>query len=1156
MENILIFTTNKKIRGRFLSEISELKGYNFFFFDSIQSLKEDLGIINPQFFLTTTTDFNLLMKIDHLKGAMSGQLKLILVSDSEIIPEHKHQFSPIFIPHDFQVGHLMEAINKTYDFSNGWMKSSGILNLLLNNIPIALFWKDKTLRYLGCNKIFAKDSGLKNANDIVGLTDYEVFSKKLAEEHISMDRQVISSGQPIINKEEKFENPDGTIEWHRKNKIPIRDINGEVVAIMGMYEKITDKKIAEEDLVKEKHYLQLLMDNIPDRIYFKDIDSRFTRVNKAIVELFDKDKPEDLLGKNDFDFHDPVHAKNAFEDEQQLMKSGKPLINHIESFERDGVMSWESTTKIPLYDDEKQLLGVVGISRDYTKQKQLEVDLVKEKDLFLNLMNNTPDSVYFKDKDSRFTRINKAQAELMGLNHPDEAIGKSDFDFFEKDHAQWAFEDEQKLMESRIPLINKLEKIWAPEGYRYVSSTKIPLLGKNGEILGLFGISRNYTEQKMTELQLEKEKDLLQTLMDNIPDSIYFKDNESKFTRVNRALANILGIYNPAECIGKTDFDFFPEAQAKNLFSDERAILETGIPLINKIESITNKDKSTMWLSFTKIPLKNEDGEVTGLVGISRDVSAQELAKKSLEYAKEKAEEANKAKSVFLANMSHDIRTPMNGVIGMADILKRTNLTKEQQDYLDIIVKSGTNLLSIINDILDFSKIESGKMELEVMPINIRNIVEDVGDVLVVRANDKGINLITYVDTNMPGLVIGDEVRLRQILVNLLNNAVKFTSDGEVFISSEVSKIEGKNCEVLFKVNDTGIGIAKEVQPKLFQSFTQADASTTRKFGGTGLGLAICKKLVEQMGGKIGLKSDVGKGSLFWFSLNFEISEQVSKVVIQERETFKDLNFLIIDDNKTNRMIFRKYFEIWGCNSDEVVNGKMAIDMMQEEAKNGKIYDLALVDYQMEKMDGLEFAKKMKSIPEINKTKLVLLSSVSNIIPKNKEKEAGFEAYLNKPIKLKQLFETISKATGKAVEKEDIQKSKPGNIFKKDGLTVLIVEDNEINLKVAELSVKTVTSNIDFAKDGKVAAEKVMRKKYDVILMDIQMPVMNGYEATIKIREYEQQQGVKNPTKIIAMTANAMKEDKQHCLQVGMDAYMSKPFKSGDFVNTLKELNI
>ena len=441
----------------------------------------------------------------------------------------------------------------------------------------------------------------------------------------------------------------------------------------------------------------------------------------------------------------------------------------------------------------------------------------------------------------------------------------------------------------------------------------------------MVGISHDITDLMVAENKLAREKELLQSLMDNIPDLIYFKDCESKFTRINQAQASLLGINSPGEAIGKSDMDFFPNDQAKNALNDEQEIFRSGAPLINKIEKVTPADGSTIWVSATKIPMRDEQGNITGLAGISRDVSIIERASESLKFAKEKAEESNYAKAQFLANMSHEIRTPMNGVIGMADIMSYTKLTNEQQSYLDIIIKSGNNLLGIINDILDLSKIESDSLNLEKAPISIRSIIEDVADVLIVSANNKNLEIANYIDPSIPEIVEGDMIRLRQILINLVNNAIKFTSKGEVFFSAELQDSTDDSFQVIFKVIDTGIGIPKESQASLFQPFTQVDVSTTRKYGGTGLGLAISKRLTEMMGGTIGIESEEGKGSVFWFTAKFGTAQEMEPVAQMQKLMIDGLNVLIVDDNKTNRFIFSKYLEIWNCKHKEAIDGKEGI---------------------------------------------------------------------------------------------------------------------------------------------------------------------------------------------------------------------------------------
>ena len=649
------------------------------------------------------------------------------------------------------------------------------------------------------------------------------------------------------------------------------------------------------------------------------------------------------------------------------------------------------------------------------------------------------------------------------------------------------------------------------------------------------------------------EKELLQSLMDNIPDTIYFKDSLSRFTRINQAQALCLGLQSPDEAIGKSDFNFFSEEQAGLSFQDELELLESGKPLINRIEKINRADGSIIWVSTTKIPVKDQLGNITGTVGISRDVTDIEDARKNLDDAKGKAEEANKAKSLFLANMSHEIRTPMNGVIGMSDVLNQTILTDEQREYVSIITKSGNSLLSIINNILDFSKIESGSLELEKAPINIRQIIENVADVLITTASNKGVDLMNYVDSSIPEIVEGDSMRLSQILINLVNNALKFTEHGEVYFTAELTESTEITFKVLFKVKDNGIGISKDAQQKIFHSFTQVDSSTTRKYGGTGLGLAISKRLVEMMGGTIGVESVEGEGSLFWFTAKFGVSSQKKQVKLTTKLLIDGLKVLIVDDNRTNRFVFGKYLEIWNCKYDQAENGEIALKMLIENAEHNNPYDVALIDYQMEKMDGLKLAEQIQKNSRISSTRLILLSSVTDVIPRSEVARRGFNYFLNKPVKLKELYDVISSVTGNN-EEEKLKLAIDTEGFLPN-LSVLVAEDNSTNLKVAQLILKPFITAFDSAENGLIAFEKFKTNRYDVIFMDIQMPVMNGYEATKSIRDYENEHKL-TPVKIVAMTANAMKEDAEQCLSSGMDEYLSKPFRRDDMFRIIGKLNL
>ncbi len=378
-----------------------------------------------------------------------------------------------------------------------------------------------------------------------------------------------------------------------------------------------------------------------------------------------------------------------------------------------------------------------------------------------------------------------------------------------------------------------------------------------------------FLKRKQAETAVLQERHLLTTLMDTVPDSIYFKDTEGRFLRVNRAMARRSGLADPAEVLGKTDFDLFTEEHASEAWADERAVIETEQPVVGKEEKETWGHGEVSWVSTTKLPLRDQEGHVVGTFGISRDITVRKRAEAALKEAKEVAEAATRAKSEFLANMSHEIRTPLNGIMGMAELALDTELTPEQREYLGMVKVSADHLLTVINDILDFSKIEAGRLELEQVDFDLRETLDDTVATLALRAHKKGLELADHVAPDVPDAVSGDPHRLCQIIVNLLGNAIKFTERGEVVLRVEVHSRTAQEVCLHFAVSDTGIGISPEQQQKLFKAFSQADTSTTRRYGGTGLGLAISARLIQMMGGEIRLESEVGRGSAFHFTLRF-----------------------------------------------------------------------------------------------------------------------------------------------------------------------------------------------------------------------------------------------------------------------------------------------
>ena len=673
---------------------------------------------------------------------------------------------------------------------------------------------------------------------------------------------------------------------------------------------------------------------------------------------------------------------------------------------------------------------------------------------------------------------------------------------------------------------------------RWLQLELVPARDDAGTVQGCHLLAFDVSDDQHALDAARRSERRLRIIMDQIPVTVSYIDAGMNYRYVNRAQEQWLG-----KPLDQIDGRPVREVVGDAVFEDIAPRLHEALggKEVQLERERTDRHGNTVVHSGRHVPDVNEDGQVTGVYTVFFDITKRALAEQALlrheqelRQAKDAAENASRAKSEFLANMSHEIRTPMNGVLGLTELLLETPLDSQQRPFVETVRNSGEALLSIINDILDFSKIEAGKLETESLDFDLYQAVEDVVQLLAPRAHAKQLELACRIDEVLPAAVRGDPYRLRQILTNLIGNALKFTESGEVVV--KLDKVDDR-C-MRFSVRDSGIGITAEARERLFRPFEQADGSTTRRFGGTGLGLAISRSLVELMGGRIGVDSHPGRGSTFWFTLPLvpagSLPAVPTPVVLSGRRV------LVVDDNATNREIVAHHAQAGGMLVECAIDGIDALERLHRARAEGRPFELAVVDMKMPRMDGIELAGRVQADTLLASLKLVLVTSLHSPDEVARARQAGISAYLSKPVRRQELFRAMAQTLG------DVDSSHDGARHDNERVCfrarVLLAEDNGVNQVVARNMLKNMGCEFEIVPNGQEALAAARRGGFDLVLMDCQMPVMDGYDATRAIREWEDSLAEPTRVPIIALTANALVGDAETCLACGMDDHLAKPY--------------
>jgi PAS domain S-box-containing protein len=930
------------------------------------------------------------------------------------------------------------------------------------------------------------------------------------------------------------------------------DEDGRCIGTAGTLNDVTERRRALEQVQEQLHFVEELIEVVPLPIYRKDISGRYLQFNKAFEDFFGIRRDE-WLGKT---LHDLLPAADAvIHSSQDAMILQSPGQQRYEArvHTRGGELRDTIYHKATLTKPDGSVAGLVGTIADITERKVQEAVIKAGEARLRHITNTVPGAVFQWEVGNgqiRYTFLNDRVMEIRGLDR--EAL------FADAGIAtQQIVEEDRERVRLAVFAAASRRESWRDE-YRITMSNGTQRWIR-GEINPELELAANgatvFTGIWQDVTQLKEADARLREVTDNIPVAVYQyllpREGTHAFRFFSHGLERISGLSAEA-AVADADQLFaliYPDDQAMVAESLRESAVSKARWSID-FRLLHKQSGKIVWVHGESQPKAMPDAG-TLWNGYIADVSEARRASDELRRAKEGAEAANRAKSDFLANMSHEIRTPMNGVIGMTDLALDTDLSEEQREYLQIVKSSSESLLTIINDILDFSKIEAGKLLIERIPFNLWRTVGDTLKTLALRAHDKGLELVCDIAPDTPVFMLGDPGRLRQIIINLVGNAIKFTEKGEVVLHVEQGQVCGEEIGLHFSVIDSGIGIAEHKIDTVFDAFSQEDSSITRKYGGTGLGLTISGRLAEALGGRLWVESELGHGSTFHFTTLFGVDAQQHSAT-SEPVKLAGTRVLVVDDNPVNRLVMVRALNDAGAMVNEADSGDAALQMLGN-AVGEDVFDLVLLDACMPGLDGFTTAERILALPHCAGVRLVMLSSGGVKGDAQRCREIGFAAYLPKPIARDELLEALGRVLHQQTT-ESVPQLVTRHLLKDEQtpLDVLLVEDHPINQKLATNLLERWGHRVTLAENGKLAVEVMRGRRFDIVLMDMMMPVMDGLEATRQIRVAEMENSVPR-TPIIAMTANAMQGDRENCLEVGMDDYIAKPIKSQDLQQLLRQ---